>query len=93
MCHVPECALCRHKVDLPIAPELYEVIPDPPSDGNPSYEQRLWDEYAGRASEADIEAHREFDQVKYAQTREEARFAFADAMMAERAKRMKGETK
>jgi hypothetical protein len=26
MCHVPGCALCRHRVDLPIARELYTVI-------------------------------------------------------------------
>jgi hypothetical protein len=26
VCHVPGCALCRHRVDLPIAPELYEVL-------------------------------------------------------------------
>lgn len=26
MCNVPGCALCRHAVDLPIAPEMYEVL-------------------------------------------------------------------
>ena len=26
MCHNPGCALCRHKVDLPIPPEMYEVL-------------------------------------------------------------------
>lgn len=26
MCHTPECALCRHSVDLPIWPELYHVV-------------------------------------------------------------------
>lgn len=26
MCHTPGCALIRHMVDLPIGPELYEVI-------------------------------------------------------------------
>ena len=26
MCHNPGCALCRHKVDLPIDECLYEVV-------------------------------------------------------------------
>lgn len=26
VCHTPGCALCRHKVDLAIHPELYETI-------------------------------------------------------------------
>lgn len=25
-CHTPECALYLHKVDLPIHPELYQII-------------------------------------------------------------------
>lgn len=25
-CHTPGCSLFLHKVDLPIAPELYEVV-------------------------------------------------------------------
>ena len=28
MCHTPGCVLCRHVVDLPLMPELYEVLPD-----------------------------------------------------------------
>lgn len=27
-CHTPGCALWLHRVDLPIAPELYEIVPD-----------------------------------------------------------------
>lgn len=27
-CHTPGCALFLHKVDLPIIPELYHIVPD-----------------------------------------------------------------
>jgi hypothetical protein len=28
MCHVPECALCRHSVDIPIGREMLELVDD-----------------------------------------------------------------
>jgi len=31
-CHTPGCALYLHRVDLPIAPELYTILPDSPTD-------------------------------------------------------------
>lgn len=31
MCHTPACALCRHRVDLPIDSDLYQVLPRWPS--------------------------------------------------------------
>jgi hypothetical protein len=30
-CHTPGCALWMHKVDLPIGPEFYELLPARPS--------------------------------------------------------------
>ena len=73
--------------------------PIPPADGNPSYEQRLWDEYAGRAMESLILALKpQIDDMGYVFPSSwrpivSGSQKFATEMMAERAKRLKGETK
>ena len=65
--------------------------------GNPSYKQRLWDEYAGRAMTGML-AYQPADTILTMEALRSAVFAnaaadIADAMMDERAKRLKGETK
>ena len=73
--------------------------PIPPADGNPSYEQRLWDEYAGRAMESLILALKpQVDDMGYIFPSSwrpivSGSQKLATEMLAERAKRMKGETK
>jgi len=44
MCHNPGCALCRHKVDLPIPPEMYEVLEPDASQSGVEADAESWDD-------------------------------------------------